>query len=166
MNYIHRLIAVAVIVLMTGACGSPRDANEDRVPSGTAPDSNSPVPTLDALTPTAAPTEVPADRLISAPGVADIPLLTGIAGAGAKPLFAWEPVNDAKRYQLIVFDETGEPYWAWEGAKTQIYMGGTETEPPEDSSGPFIDTGYTWAVVAYGSDEQIVATSEVRPISP
>ena len=49
---------------------------------------------------------------------------TSITGTGFKPLFQWESVSGAGRYQLTVFDEAGEPYWAWEGAATQIYVGG------------------------------------------
>jgi hypothetical protein len=112
------------------------------------------------------PTEIQGESFLSAPGIANIKVLTDIEGVGAKPLFAWEATANAERYQLIVFDEAGEPYWAWEGIKTQIYMGGTDTQPPDDSSGPSIDEGYTWAVVAYDSDDRVFAVSEVRSISP
>jgi len=81
-------------------------------------------------------------------------------------LFAWEAVSGTSRYQLYIFDEAGEPYWAWEGTGTQIYMGGTDAQPPNDSSGPSIDAGYTWAVAAYDSDGKILAASEIRSISP
>lgn len=166
MKHIGLSMTVVVIVLMALACGSPPSENEDSRPTGTTPESNSPVPTPEVPAPTAAPTAVQADPFISAPGVANISLLTDTTGAGLKPLFVWEPVTSANRYQLVVFDEAGEPYWAWEGAKTQIYMGGTDSQPPDDSSGPSVDRGYSWAVVAYGSDDRMIAASEVRPISP
>jgi hypothetical protein len=110
--------------------------------------------------------EVQSEPFISAPGVASVKLLTDVTGVGTKPLLKWESVTSANRYQLIVFDETGESYWAWEGAETQIYMGGTDTQPPDDSSGPSISAGYSWSVVAYGADGKVIAASELRSISP
>jgi hypothetical protein len=75
-------------------------------------------------------------------------------------------VPGADRYQLLVFDEAGQSYWAWEGSKTQVYMGGTEAQPAADASGPSVAAGYTWAVVAYDAAGNILASSGARPISP
>ena len=160
------LINLVLLVLIAVACGSPVRGNEDNPQAGTTPESRNRIPTPQVQTPTAAPTEVHGEPFISTPGLANIKLFTDVEGAGGKPLFLWESITEANRYQLIVFDEAGEPYWAWEGTKTQIYMGGTDAQPPDDSSGPSIDTGYTWAVVAYGSDGKLLAASGVRPISP
>ena len=112
------------------------------------------------------PNEIQGEPYISSPNVGNIKLLTDIEGASEKPLFAWEAVSGASRYQLIVFDEAGELYWAWEGTVTQIYMGGTDAQPPDESSGPSIEAGYSWAVTAYASDGTVIAASAVRPISP
>ncbi len=142
-------IFVAIVILSVLACGLPVGG------------SGSP-----SKGPTNAPSEVQGDPFISAPAVANIKLLTEVKGIGVRPLFVWDAVSGASRYQLIVFDDGSEPYWAWEGTKTQIYMGGTDAQPPADSSGPSIGAGYSWTVVAYGSDGKVLAASNVRPISP
>ncbi len=146
-------ILVVVLLLSILACNLSKRGNESQ-------------PEAPTNVPPGAPTEVQGEAFVSAPGVANLKLLTDVKGAGEKPLLQWETVTGASRYQLFVFDETSEPYWAWEGTATQIYMGGTDSQPPADSSGPSIDVGYTWAVVAYGSDGKVLAASETRPISP
>lgn len=166
MKHKHLLITVVVIALMGAACGLPAGGNDDTIQTETTSDNGIPIETPEIPTPTVMPTEVQGEPFLSAPRVGNIKQLTNTERVGMKPLLAWEAVREANRYHLIVFDETGEPYWAWEGLQTQIYMGGTDSQPPDDSSGPSVDRGYTWVVVAYGSDEQIVAASEVRPISP
>ena len=148
---INRLyIFVAVVMLSVLACSLP--AGGSGSPSNSGPTNES--------------GGVQGTPFISAPAVANIKMLTDVKGGGEKPLFAWDAVPGASRYQLIVFDDGGEAYWAWEGTKTQIYMGGTDAEPPADSSGPSIGAGYSWTVVAYGSDGKVLAASVVRPISP
>jgi hypothetical protein len=152
-------IAIASFILFFAltACGTsaPKESNE----SATA--------TSISATPTVQPTEeIQGEPFISAPNLVRLKLLTSTQGAGEKPLFQWEPVPDASYYQLAVFDEAGKPYWAWDGTAAQIYLGGTEEQPPADSSGPVIDQGYSWAVVAYDTQDHIIASSEVRAISP
>jgi hypothetical protein len=166
MKHIHLLITVVVIALMGVACGLPAGGNDDILQTEITSDNGIPVETPEIPTPTVMPTEVQGEPFLAAPGVGTMKQLTDTERVGVKPLLAWEAVSNANRYQLIVYDETGEPYWAWEGPQTQIYMGGTDTQPPDDSSGPSVDRGYTWAVVAYSSDDRIIAASEVRPISP
>jgi hypothetical protein len=152
-------IALILMASLAVACGAPASGNADQPPAAT-------LRSLPLASPTTMPTEVPAESFLSAPDVAVVKLLTDLKGAGAKPLFQWEAIPAADRYQLIVFDEAGDPYWAWEGTQTQIYMGGTQSQPPDDSSGPSIGSGYTWAVMAYSSDGKLLAVSEVRKISP
>ena len=106
------------------------------------------------------------EPFITGPNIANIKLLTDTQGVGEKPLLKWDSVANAGYYQLVVFDEAGKPYWAWEGSTTQIYLGGTDVQPPENSSGPFISNGYSWAVVAYNAENQPIASSAVRQISP
>lgn len=106
------------------------------------------------------------EPFITGPNIAGIKLLTETQGVGEKPLLQWDSIANAGYYQLVVFDEAGKPYWAWEGSSTQIYLGGTDVQPPENSSGPVISNGYTWAVVAYSAEDQVIASSAVRTISP
>ena len=161
MKHTRPMIALVVLFFMVVACGRSAGGNESNPMTG---------PTLEsggqAESPTKAPTEVLGELFLSASGIGRINLLTDVQSAGEKPLFKWEPVSGTDRYQLMVFDEAGEPYWAWEGAQTQVYMGGSESQPPADSSGPSVGAGYSWAVVAYDASGQILASSEIKPISP
>jgi hypothetical protein len=139
------------------ACGTsaPQESN--------APATTTSIP----VTPTVQPTEeIQGEPFITAPNLLHLKLITSPQGAGEKPLFQWEAVPDASYYQLVVFDETKKPYWAWDGRAAQIYLGGTEEQPSADSSGPVIDQGYSWAVVAFDEQNHVIASSEVRTISP
>ena len=160
------LIALVVVVSLTVACGLSGGGNRTEPQAAETPGNGEQVqgPT-DA--PMEAPTEVlPGEPFLDVLGIGQVSLLTEVQGGGEMPLFAWGPVAGADRYQVVVFDEAGEPYWAWEGAQTQVYMGGAESQPPADSSGPVVGAGYTWAVVAYDANGQILASSELRFISP
>ena len=147
MKHIHLFFALILLLSVSLACGTPTDVGE---PTPVADDSS----------------EDQGEPFLSVPGVGDIKLLTDVNGAGEKPLFKWEAVTGAARYHLILYDEAGEPYWAWEGTSTQIYIGGVTFEPAADSSGPSIEAGYSWAVVAYDADGNALAASNIKPISP
>lgn len=161
MKHMRPLIALIVIALMTIACGVSAGGN------GNTPQVEITLENGEQLeSQNEAPTEVQTEPFLNAPGIGQIRLLTEVQNVGEKPLFAWESIPGANRYHLIVFDETGEPYWAWEGAQTQVYMGGSETQPPADSDGPLVGAGYAWTVVAYDANGKILASSELRSISP
>lgn len=104
--------------------------------------------------------------LVDAPGVAVITLTTSETGAGLKPLLAWEPVEEAAEYQVTVYTPGKEPYWAWHGEATSVYLGGGDTPPPEDSVGPALAEGMWWAVLAFDADGRIVGSSVLGQISP
>jgi hypothetical protein len=150
------LLTLVMVLALTAACAAPA-AQQPEAPAAV---------TGQVESPTSAALETPAPPLLAAPGLGSIKLLTALEGGGARPLLAWEAVPGADRYQLLVFDEAGQSYWAWEGGQTQVYMGGAVTQPPEDTSGPSIAEGYTWAVVAYDTAGNILASSGSRPISP
>lgn len=164
MKHRRLLIAFVAIVLLAVACGVPA-GNGTEPQAGTIPAGGEQVESPTEA-PTKLPTEIPGEPFLSVPGIGRVTLLTDVQGSGEKPLFAWESIAGADRYQLIVFDEAGEPYWAWEGAQTQVYMGGSESQPSANSSGPAIGAGYSWTVVAYNVNGEIVASSELKPISP
>lgn len=162
MRHIRPLIALVALVCIVLACGVPAGGNGDAPQAGTTPEDGGQAPS-----PTDVVNEAPGEPFLNVPGIGQVSLLTDVQGGGEFPLFTWEPVPGADRYQLVVFDETGEPYWAWEGAQIKVYMGGAaESQPPADSSGPVVSMGYTWAVVAYNASGQVLASSELRPISP
>ena len=165
MRHIRPLITLVALVCIILACGLPAGGDGDAPQAGTTPEEGglAQVPT-EAVN--EVPGEAPGEPFLNIPGIGQVSLLTDVQGGGEFPLFVWEPVSGADRYQLVVFDETGEPYWAWEGIQTQVYMGGSENPPPADSSSPAVSMGYTWAVVAYDASGQILASSALQPISP
>ena len=96
----------------------------------------------------------------------EVELLTPTEGVGVKPLFEWQAVDGAAWYGLSLRTSTGETYWAWMGPQTSIFLGGVSDQPRENSAGPVLEDGMQWAVVAYDSQDQIIAASSLRPISP
>jgi len=159
MKLIRATFAFSFLLLAGLACSVSGGGNETSPTIGTTPVSGEQVQS---------PTEavVKGEPYISARGIESIHLFTEVQGVGDKPLFSWESISGAERYQLVVFDENGEPYWAWEGTQSQVYMGGSESQPPADSSGPSVAADYHWAVVAYDANGQALASSELRPVSP
>jgi hypothetical protein len=151
-------IVLSIIVTMAPACSST-GTTEVPPEEGVTPAVTTAVP------PTAEPTEA-SKMLIEVPGVEEITLTTPEEGAGVKPQFAWEPVDGAARYTLVLYTAGGDPYWAWDGAATSVYLGGSDTEPREDSAGPVLSPGMSWAVMAFDGDNRLIGSSVLRPISP
>jgi len=149
----HFYILLAALLLSVVACGQSAGGGENPTTAATEP-------------PTSVPTEVQSEPFVSIPNIPSIKQLTDASGVGEKPLFKWESVTGAERYELVVFDEAGAPFWAWDGTVSQIYLGGTDKQPSADSNGPSIAGGYSWAVIAYGAEGKVIATSDKRPISP
>lgn len=85
--------------------------------------------------------------------------------AGEAPLFRWEPVDQAATYDLVVLGPEG-PLWAWQGAETEIWLGGLPFERPPGVSGPSVVDGTCWSVVARDSDGHVVAASAFLAVSP
>lgn len=155
-QWIYPLVTLLIVM----ACGvvSPQESNEPDEPI---------IPTSATNTPVVQQTEQSQrEPFISASDLVNLQLITNTEGVGEKPLLQWEAAPTASYYQLVVFDEEGRPYWAWEGKTTEIYLGGTVVQPPADSSGPIIAPGYSWTVVAFDIQDQVVAASAVRAISP
>ena len=85
----------------------------------------------------------------------------GRANAGEAPTFEWKSVSGATAYRLFVLAPDG-PTWAWTGDATSIRYGGVE----EGVSGPALKAGSWWSVAALGSDDDVIAMSELRAVSP
>jgi hypothetical protein len=75
-------------------------------------------------------------------------------------------VEGAQRYLLIVRDADNATYWSWTGAATSVYLGGASAQPAEDAAGPRLEAGMAWAVFALDAEGEVIASSELRPISP
>jgi hypothetical protein len=85
--------------------------------------------------------------------------------AGEVPTFAWESVEGAAAYRLVVLDAEGRAVWAWEGSETSVALGGVP-DRPEGAEGPVLTAGSTWSVAALDADGHVVAVSTARPASP
>jgi hypothetical protein len=70
------------------------------------------------------------------------------------------------QYTLVLYTTDRKPYWAWDGTASSVYLGGSDTAPRDDSAGPVLSTGMSWAVMAFDGDDQLIGCSVLRPISP
>lgn len=91
--------------------------------------------------------------------------ITPTEGVGFRPMLSWEAIEGAGSYFLVVKDDAGAPYWAWDGTETSIPLGGASF-PDDIGNGPTIAPGYTWSVSAYAADGTILAISGDRSLSP
>ena len=114
--------------------------------------------------PTTAPPTVP-DVVLEIPGTDPIILLTDASGGGDRPLLSWEPADSAATYYVVVYDDSGDLYWASVTPETQVFVGGA-TAIPSDNDGPRIADDYSWVVYADDADGLPVGASARLPISP
>jgi hypothetical protein len=100
-------------------------------------------------------------------GLAPVTLLApATTGAGERPAFRWEIVEGAATYALAVVTTADEPLWAWQGAATEVILGGWSTPPPAEAFGPLLLGEATWFVVAFDASGLPVANSVIRPVAP
>jgi hypothetical protein len=99
-------------------------------------------------------------------GLDTIELLTPTSGVGQKPNFEWSAVDGAASYTLFLNFSDGQPYWTWSGEATSIYLGGYDSPPPADAAGPILLDGMSWAVIAFNTEANVIASSNLQPISP
>ncbi len=104
-------------------------------------------------------------RIREITGIPVVDLLTPEAGGGARPELAWEPVDQAFFYNVVVLDPSGGGYWGWEGTATAVHVGG-EPVITAGLSGPSVIDGMSWQVSAYDSDQNLIALSHQQPIAP
>lgn len=90
-------------------------------------------------------------------------LVTEPTVAGPHPELAWSAVDGAASYDLIVLDGAGDPYWAWSGEATSVYLGGVQNP---DAVGAWVFEPLTWIVTARDSDGQPLAMSERAELLP
>jgi len=99
-------------------------------------------------------------------GLTRIELLTPSSGAGEKPLFEWLPIEGASEYSLFLQFPDGQPYWSWLGSATTVYLGGSSSAPSPDAAGPILLDGMSWAVIAFDTQGNVIASSNLQAISP
>ncbi|MFV9672640.1 MAG: hypothetical protein ACNYZH_05390 [Acidimicrobiia bacterium] len=96
--------------------------------------------------------------------VPEITQLTPTTGVGGRPLLEWSGYEAASAYELTVFGAGGTIYWSSVGPESSIYLGGAPAS--DQSPGPQVQDGMSWAVVALDVDGNVIAQSRVRPINP
>jgi len=169
----HRTLVVLAGVLLVGGACSTGDGAAEPTPvttSATAPTSSSATTASSSATTTTPATTTPAST--ASPqnepllvGAEPVIQLTATEGVGIRPTLAWESVDGAASYFLVVKDESEVAYWAWDGSETSVPLGGAEF-PADFGNGPSIGPGYTWSVSAYAGDGTFLAISGDRPVSP
>jgi hypothetical protein len=154
MPRLRTLVPVALVVLSLAACGGT---------GTTAP--VDPVGAAGGVAPAVAPV-APAEIVIERPPfLADLALVElldpPVSGAGPAPVFRWRPVDGAATYRLAVLGPEG-PRWGWEGPDPSIRYGAVE----EAQRGPVIVPGSWWSVAAIDPIGDVLAVSDLRPVSP
>ncbi|NNE74286.1 MAG: hypothetical protein HKN26_11525 [Acidimicrobiales bacterium] len=171
----RKLRTSILFVLLLAGCGSGVDDAAD--PSDPAPSSAAEVPPGDATqadptateptaTDTAPNTTAPepeAPPLIGFPNAGTITQHTPTTGNGLHPALAWDPIEGATEYAVVVFHANGEAWWSWYGPETEVVLGGVATNAP--AGGPRAGDGVTWAVVGYDAQGTPLATSARRTVS-
>ncbi len=150
---VRTAIAAVVLVLVVGGCSSSS-------PSGT------PANSVAGTTPTVieSTTSTPASEQPLVDGFIELELLEPSSAVSDRaPVFRWQPVAGAATYRLAIVDDTG-PIWAWQGAATDVRLGGLAEERPAGFAGPVLTPGSRWSVVALADDGTVIAVSTVRVI--
>lgn len=152
--------AIALVLAGTTSCSST-DEPDDASTTSTSETS------ADATSTSSA--EVEADEsaeadetVVEAPQVFEL-MVTEPTEPGPRPFLAWDSVEGASTYDLIVLDAAGTPYWAWSGEATGVHLGGVEN--PE-AVGAWVFEPLTWIVTARDSDGQPLAMSGTAQLEP
>jgi hypothetical protein len=172
--------AVAALVALTACGGSSGDtaptvgsaestqvsAPATEVTVGEVVTSDPIAPATTIATTTTTQRTGPPVELADLDAVAEITVTTPVSGNGEHPLLAWAPVESAATYTVTLHRLDGEPYWAWTGAESQIWLGGFADAPEPDVDGPFLAESMTLRVVAFDTETAIIAASRAVDIAP
>lgn len=90
--------------------------------------------------------------------------LRSTAEGGPHPMLAWEPVDGASAYWLVVKDADGVIYWAWTGEATSVRVGGGDS--PDLNQTAALHETMTWSVTAIDESGSILAFSDNATVSP
>ena len=144
------LLGLAAVALNAAACGS--DSGKPSNGSGSGGSGSDPAAgAVETLPRPAVFGDLATVELVS----------PGRSNAGVAPTFVWKAFTGASSYRLSVLAPDG-PTWAWTGGTTSIRYGGVEEGVP----GPALRAGSWWSVAAFGSDDTVIAMSELRAVSP
>ena len=164
---IKRRTILAVLAVVVGACsGSSTDATDPastETPTATSAVSTPDTEATDSASPDA--TTAPEEPTTSELSLADIfdPIAVEPTEPGPRPLLAWESIDGATLYIVVVLGANGDPYWAWSGTETAINVGGID-EP--EALGAWVHESMTWTVSAQGPEGEVLALSSAAPLEP
>ena len=94
--------------------------------------------------------------------VALIDATTPTEGNGATPTLAWQLIEGATSYSVIVLDPDGTAWWAWEGPEREVVLGGVADGP----GALVVEAGATWTVIAFDAAGSVLAASLERRLDP
>lgn len=168
-------VAALTLILLSGCGGG--DGGAAAVTSIADPTATTSVATPEPTTTAALPTEPGSDlsdsptsntSLDAAPETTAAPRPYGsfaltTAASGSNPVLAWDAVEGAVLYRLVVRDADGRPYWAWSGSDSSVAVGGS-AEPT--AVGARVFTDMTWQVSAHDASGLPIAVSDVGTLSP
>lgn len=90
-------------------------------------------------------------------------IITQATSPGPRPMLAWDSIDGATSYDLIVLDAEGTPYWAWSGEAAGVHLGGVENP---DAVGAWVFEPLTWIVTARDNEGQPLAMSAAAELLP
>ena len=154
------LAAGMISFVIVGIIPQPAGGSSPSVPSTTTPTTSSVGPATTVAAPDQAgqPIDV---------GLAPLDLLEpATSGAGDHPTFRWAAVNGASTYLLAILTAEHVPVWAWQGAVTEVVLGGWDQAPPPEAPGPRLSGPSQWFVVALDASGLPLANSALRPVTP
>lgn len=80
-----------------------------------------------------------------------------------RPTVSWPAVDGAATYRLTVLQDEGRT-WAWEGATTEVVLGGGEQDG--DGHGFRLRSDAVVSVSAHGPDGEVLRFDQVRVAAP
>ncbi len=158
---IRLVVTVAALLIFAGCSGDSEETVATEAPDTTT----APATTAGATSETTT-AEAPATtQAATALTLEDVfpTITTQPTEPGPRPLLAWDPVDGADIYEVVVLGTDGEPYWAWSGADTAINVGGTD-EPL--AVGAWVHETMSWTVSAHAADGAVLALSAPAQLQP
>jgi hypothetical protein len=166
-NVHRRFIAVLAFGLLVTACGGSDEATGTSAPATSTAETTTTagaVPTTRAASATEGVSSSSSLRDMRA-GLEIESIVLGPADEGGPhPTLEWEPVDGAATYWLVLRNASGEVYWAWTGADTQVRVGGGDR--PELNQSAALYEPMTWVVAAVDESGSLLAFSDVGTVAP
>lgn len=143
---LRAVVAAAALLVGTAACSSGTSTPAE--PDPTPVESADPGATRE---------------LLASRGIGTVTLQASSEG-GSHPVLAWDAVDGAASYWLVLHDDAGRPYWGWTGSETSVRVGGGDRA--EQNQTAVLHEPMTWSVSAFDADGRLMAISEPQVVEP